>query len=157
MSDTLALLTTQTATSASLPAKLSIPSPVRASRHRVRTRQARRRRVRADAATQSRELDWVRHSLRVCDLLSSVQSLGPFDRALVAFAIEWAPYGGADPEELFIKFGVHRARFLHLLQAAMTARPTDLERLRTLKTSLITDLLVAWQQPPTHGRRMVSP
>ncbi|MFD9668339.1 hypothetical protein ACFWAY_43260 [Rhodococcus sp. NPDC059968] len=95
----------------------------------------------------------MRQSLRACDLLASVQSISPSDRALVAFAIEWAPYGGADAEELFIKFGVQRNRFLHLLQAAMTPRPSDLGHLRNLKTTLFNDLLRAWNETPTHSRK----
>jgi hypothetical protein len=139
-------LSTQSADPA---APLGIPCRTRTPRNRICNREAHRRHAHADAPTQSRELDWVRHSLRICDFLSSVQSLSPSDRALVAFAIEWAPYGGADPEELFIKFGVHRARFLVLLQAAMTLRTSDLGRLRALKTALRNDLLHAWRQSPT--------
>ena len=72
-----------------------------------RQRAARRRRAaRIGVPTGSPELDWLRQSLRACDLLASVHSISPSDRALVAFAVEWAPYGGVDAEDLFIKFGV---------------------------------------------------
>ncbi|WP_162603198.1 hypothetical protein [Rhodococcus oxybenzonivorans] len=108
-------------------------------------RSARRRRAaRTGVPTGSPELDWLRQSLHACDLLTRVHSISPPDRALVAFAIEWAPYGGADAEDLFIRFGVQRNRFLHLLQAAMTPRPSDLGHLRNLKTTLCNDLLRAW-------------
>nr|WP_271213367.1 hypothetical protein [Rhodococcus wratislaviensis] len=80
-----------------------------------------------------------------------MHSISPADRALVAFAIEWAPYGG-DAEDLFIQFGVQRNRFLHLLQAAMTPRPSDLGHLRNLKTALCNDLLRAWNDTPTQFR-----
>ncbi|MFC9767135.1 hypothetical protein [Rhodococcus jostii] len=82
-----------------------------------------------------------------------MHSVSPSDRALVAFAIEWAPYGGADAEDLFVKFGVQRNRFLHLLQAAMTPRPSDLGHLRNLKATLCSDLLGAWNDTPTHNRK----
>ncbi|RKM65313.1 hypothetical protein COO55_41015 [Rhodococcus opacus] len=96
----------------------------------------------------SPELRWLRRSLHACDLLASVQSISLSDRALVVFAIEWAPYGGADAEELFIRFGVQRNRFLLLLRAAMVPRASDLERLRILKTTLCNDLLRAWRASP---------
>ncbi|MDV7245157.1 MULTISPECIES: hypothetical protein [Rhodococcus] len=108
----------------------------------------RRRAARTGVPTGSPELDWLRQSLHACDLLTSVHSISPTDRALVAFAIEWAPYGGADAEDLFIRFGVQRNRFLHLLQAAMTPRPSDLGHLRNLKTTLCNDLLRAWNDTP---------
>ncbi|MFF2111660.1 hypothetical protein [Rhodococcus koreensis] len=78
-----------------------------------------------------------------------MQSISPTGRVLVGFAIEWAPYGGADAEELFIKFGVERERFLHLLKAAMSPRPSDLNRLRAMKATLCDALLRAWQTTPT--------
>ncbi|WP_083400337.1 hypothetical protein [Rhodococcus jostii] len=82
-----------------------------------------------------------------------MHSISPSDRALVAFAIEWAPYGGADTEDLFIKFGAQRNRFLHLLQAAMIPRPSDLGHLRNLKTTLCNDLLRAWNDTPPHNEK----
>ncbi|SED02721.1 hypothetical protein SAMN04490220_3266 [Rhodococcus jostii] len=133
------------------PAQTSIPCRAHPRRSRTgnHAAAARRRRTQAGTAAASPELDWLRNALRACDLLASVQSISPSDRALVAFAIEWAPYRGADAEELFIKFGVQRNRFLHLLQAAMAPRPSDLERLRILKTTLCNDLLRAWNESPT--------
>jgi hypothetical protein len=142
--------TTLSIKSAEPPAPSSLPCRARTSRNRI-GKEARRRRSHADAPPRSPEIDWVRRALHVCDFLSSVQSLSPSERGLIAFAIEWAPYGGADPEELFIKFGVHRARFLLLLQAAMTPRPSDLERLHALKTALRHDLLHAWRHSPDSG------
>ncbi|MDT2006675.1 hypothetical protein FXW78_22480 [Rhodococcus opacus] len=124
--------------------------------HRNGNRDARQYHPRADAPTRSQDLDWVRHALHVCDLLASVHSLSPSDRALLAFAIQWAPYGGADPEELFITFGVPRTKFLHMLGAAMTPRPTDLQQLRAIKTSLHNDLLRA-RQTHQHKRGKRAP
>ncbi|MCQ4120750.1 hypothetical protein [Rhodococcus tibetensis] len=123
-----------------------VPCRAHTTRGRIGDREARRVPVRADTTQRSRDLDWVRHCLRVCDLLTNVQSLSQSDRALVAFAIEWAPYGGADAEELFIKFGVHRNRFLSMLQAAMIPRRSDLKRLCAVKATLGTDILRAWQR-----------
>ncbi|MEN0136755.1 MAG: hypothetical protein AAGC80_16510 [Rhodococcus sp. (in: high G+C Gram-positive bacteria)] len=128
-------------------AHISVPCRAHLERSRIGIAAAavgRRRRARADVPAASPELDWLRNALRACDLLASVQSISPSDRALIAFAIEWAPYRGADAEELFVKFGVQRRRFLVLLQAAMAPRPSDLERLRSLKTTLCNDLLRAW-------------
>ncbi|WP_420752483.1 hypothetical protein [Rhodococcus sp. O3] len=112
---------------------------------RIADRGARKYHVQPNAAAPSRDVDWVRRSLMTCDFLAGVQSLDPGDRKLVAFAVEWAPFGGAGPEELFITFGVRRNRFLHLLQAAMMTRPTDSVRLRTTKSALRDELLSAWR------------
>ncbi len=130
--------------------------PCRAHPKRITIRAAHRRRASTGVPAGSPELDWLRQSLRACDLLASVQSISPSDRALVAFGIEWAPYGGADSEELFIKFGVQRNRFLVLLQAAMAPRPSDLERLRILKTTLCNDLLRAWNESPPRPPSLTS-
>jgi len=132
-------------------AQTSIPCRPHPRRSRIgdHAAAARRRRVQTGVpAASSPELDWLRNALRACDLLASVHSISPSDRALVAFAIEWAPYRGADAEELFIKFGVQRNRFLVLLQAAIAPRPSDVERLRILKTTLCNDLLRAWSDVP---------
>ncbi|MFD9669404.1 hypothetical protein ACFWAY_48970 [Rhodococcus sp. NPDC059968] len=132
------------------PAAAKYDRPRRDPRcNRIGNRAARRRRAQIDGLTSSPALDWVRRSLRFCDLLASVQSISPTGRVLVGFAIEWAPYGGADAEELFIKFGIARERFLHLLKATMPPRPSDLNRLRAMKATLCDDLLRAWQTTPT--------
>jgi hypothetical protein len=143
---------TSPATSTPPAAQISIPCRARPKRSRIGNRAPRRRRAQTGVPAGSPVLDWVRQSLRACDLLASVQSISPSNPALVAFAIEWAPYGGAGAEELFIKFGVQRNRFLLLLQAALTSRPSDLERLRILKTTLCNDLLRAWNETPTHSK-----
>ena len=133
-------------------ADTSAPCRAHPERSRIGNRPARRRRAaRTGVPTGSPALDWLRQSLRACDLLTSVHSISPTDRALVAFAIEWAPYGGADAEDLFIQFGVQRNRFLHLLQAAMTPRPSDLGHLRNVKTTLCNDLLRIWNDTPPHN------
>jgi hypothetical protein len=135
-------------------AEAGVPCRAHPERTRIGNRGARRRRAaRIGVPTGSPELDWLRQSLRVCDLLASVHSISPADRALVAFAIEWAPYGGADAEDLFVTFGVQRNRFLHLLQTAMTPRPSDLGHLRNVKATLCTDLLRAWHDTPPHNRK----
>jgi hypothetical protein len=89
-------------------AHINIPCPAQPERNRTGNRAVRRRRTQTGIPTDSPQLDWSRQALRACDLLAGVQSISSSDRALVAFAIEWAPYGGADAEELFIKFGVQR-------------------------------------------------
>ena len=132
-------------------AEAVVPCRTHPERIRIGNRGARRRRAGIAVPTDSPELNWLRQSLRVCDLLGSVHSITPADRALVAFAIEWAPYGGADAEDLFIQFGVQRNRFLHLLQAAMTPRPSDLGHLRNVKTTLCNDLLRIWNDTPPHN------
>jgi hypothetical protein len=145
MLDPLALRGTFTPARTESGAKSSDTCRTRPRRTRLGNRDARHYHPRPDAPTRTQDLDWVRHALRVCDLLAGVHSLSPSDRALLAFAIQWAPYGGAGPEELFITFGVPRTRFLHLLHAAMAPRRTDLPRLRTIKASLHNDLLRAWR------------
>ncbi|MGV9865540.1 hypothetical protein [Rhodococcus koreensis] len=144
---------TSPATCTPSAAEAGVPCRAHPERTRIGNRGARRRRAGIGVPTGSPELDWLRQSLHVCDLLTSVHSISPADRALVAFAIEWAPYGGADTEDLFIAFGVHRNRFLYLLRAAMTPRPSDLGHLRNLKTTLCTDLLRAWNDTPPHNRK----
>ncbi|MEU2001745.1 hypothetical protein ACH47B_08880 [Rhodococcus sp. NPDC019627] len=143
--------TTATATFLPTAAHINIPCLAQPERNRTGNRAVRRRRTQTGIPADSPQLDWSRQALRACDLLASVQSISSSDRALVAFAIEWAPYGGADAEELFIKFGVQRNRFLVLLQAAMTPRPSDLARLRILKASLCDDLVRAWNGSPTRN------
>jgi hypothetical protein len=94
------------------------------------------------------DLGWVRRSLGWCDLLSRERSLTGSEQSLVAFAIEWAPYGGADAESVFVKFGVHRNKFLHMVQAAMMPRSTEPRRFTAIKASLCQEILHAWLPAP---------
>ncbi|WP_084727326.1 hypothetical protein [Rhodococcoides yunnanense] len=96
-------------------------------------------------STRAPDLDWVRRALGWCDLLSRENSLSGPDQMVVAFAIEWAPYGGADAESVFVKFGVQRNRFLHMLQAAMQPRSTEPHRYHRIKSDLCRDIIAAWQ------------
>lgn len=94
------------------------------------------------------DLGWVRRSLGWCDLLRRERSLTGTEQALVVYAIEWAPYGGADAESVFVKFGVHRSKFLHMVQAAMMPRSTEPRRFTAVKAGLCQELLHAWQPSP---------
>ncbi len=65
------------------------------------------------------------------------------------FAIQWAPFGGADSGELLVRFGVTKRRFLQVLNAALTPRRTDNSDVRGLKRHLLATLDHAWN--PSRG------
>ncbi|MGX7728293.1 hypothetical protein ACWPOB_03365 [Rhodococcus sp. 2H158] len=48
------------------------------------------------------------------------------DRELVQFAVNWAPFGGAPPDEVFVTFGMTVDRYQRRLREILrTARATD--------------------------------
>ncbi|WP_342661353.1 hypothetical protein Rruber_05111 (plasmid) [Rhodococcus ruber] len=48
------------------------------------------------------------------------------DRELVQFAVNWAPFGGAPPDEVFVAFGMTVDRYQHRLREILrTAQETD--------------------------------
>jgi hypothetical protein len=93
-----------------------------------------------------RNLDgiWLRRSLGICDYLEKVRSLTNRDRAVVSFAIMWAPYGGSERDELFVTFGLHPAEYAALLTSVLTPTESDREEARELKSLLREDLELAW-------------
>ncbi len=90
------------------------------------------------------DVNWVRRSHGVCGYLEAVHALSPSERALVTFAITWAPYGGAHPEELLVAFGVQRVKFIALLKTALESDTAEAERVQELKRMLRDDLVGAW-------------
>ncbi|WP_433600778.1 Zn-ribbon domain-containing OB-fold protein [Nocardia sp. CA-135953] len=92
---------------------------------------------------------WVRTSLRECELMESAKALDATAKALISFAIRWAPFGGATAGELLVTFGVTRRRFLHMVEEALDPRRTDSVKVRGLKHHLRDALAQAWQTSPT--------
>ncbi|MFD1812542.1 hypothetical protein [Rhodococcus gannanensis] len=88
---------------------------------------------------------WVRKSLGVLRFLESVHALPPPNRALVTFAVMWAPFGGSPREDLLVTFGVSRSRFLALLSAALTPDGREERRVQDLKSALRDDLALEWR------------
>lgn len=91
---------------------------------------------------------WVRDSLQQCRALEMGRALDAKVLPLVGFAIRWAPFGGAEPEELFRKFGVTRQRFLELVAEALKPRGSDDPHTRQLKRHLQVTLARAWRSEP---------
>lgn len=92
---------------------------------------------------------WVRTSLRDCELMERAKALDAAAKALISFAIRWAPFGGATAGELLVTFGVTRRRFLHMLEEALNPRRTDSVKVRGVKRHLQDTLTQAWQLSPT--------
>ncbi|MEV6360530.1 Zn-ribbon domain-containing OB-fold protein [Nocardia asteroides] len=97
---------------------------------------------------EARRLAWVRTSLQQCDLLARSRSVNVQALSLIKFAIRWAPFGGADSNELLVTFGVTRARFLRLISDSLSIRANDSRSTRSTKTRMLDALLSAWQADP---------
>ena len=91
---------------------------------------------------------WVRTALQQCRALEMGRALNAEVLPLVGFAIRWAPFGGAGAEELFLKFGMTRRRFLVLVAEALRPRNSDDPRTRQLKNHLRESLTLAWRADP---------
>ncbi|EME15326.1 hypothetical protein [Rhodococcus triatomae] len=100
-----------------------------------------------DSARGANRFDavWVQKSLGVLRFLESVHALPPPSRALVTFAVMWAPFGGSPGEDLLVTFGVNRSRFLSLLAAALSPEQRDQRHVRDLKSALRDDLALSWR------------
>jgi hypothetical protein len=66
-------------------------------------------------------------------------SLDDFDRAIIKFIIQWAPYGGPSEEELFPRFGLTRDRLFARIESIVRAQivapvpaESDRELIRTV-------------------------
>ncbi|MEV4126826.1 OB-fold domain-containing protein [Nocardia sp. NPDC049707] len=92
---------------------------------------------------------WVRTSLRECEFMEDTKALDAAAKALISFAIRWAPFGGATAGELLVTFGVTRRRFLHMMEEALDPRRTDSVQVRGVKRHLKDALTQAWQATPT--------
>jgi hypothetical protein len=88
---------------------------------------------------------WVQKSLGVCRFLESVHALPPANRALVTFAVMWAPFGGSPREDLLVTFGVSRSRFLSLLAGALKPDDREKRHVQDLKSALRDDLALSWR------------
>jgi hypothetical protein len=49
-------------------------------------------------------------------------SLDDFDRAIIKFVIQWAPYGGPSEEDLFPRFGLTRDRLFARIESIIRAQ-----------------------------------
>lgn len=87
---------------------------------------------------------WLHRSLGICSYLVTTRSLSPSARALVTFAIMWAPYGGAESDELMVSFGMPRPQFLGKLELALAPEDSDSRQVRELKAMLRHELVTAW-------------
>ncbi|MFD9550643.1 Zn-ribbon domain-containing OB-fold protein [Nocardia salmonicida] len=93
-------------------------------------------------------LAWVRSSLHQCDLLVRSRSVNVQAKSLIKFAIRWAPFGGADPNELLVTFGVSRERFIRLMKDALCTQGRDNWSARSMKSKLLAALLSMWNADP---------
>ncbi|WP_280436978.1 hypothetical protein [Nocardia carnea] len=102
-------------------------------------------------------VSWVRIALQQCRALEIGRAVDAATLPLVGFAIRWAPFGGAGAEEIFLKFGVTRQRFLELVAEALRPRGSDDPRTRQLKRHLQESLARAWWADPGDGARSGPP
>ncbi|MBC2638007.1 MULTISPECIES: hypothetical protein [unclassified Rhodococcus (in: high G+C Gram-positive bacteria)] len=98
----------------------------------------------ADDPEEAFGTEWLRLALRRCDLLAQTHSVSADARWMISFAIQWAPFGGAGAAELMERFGVTRRRFLELVFDGLEPKPTDVQKLRAMKSCLRTSLAEAW-------------
>ncbi|MEV5646781.1 hypothetical protein AB0L57_00895 [Nocardia sp. NPDC052254] len=89
---------------------------------------------------------WVLSSLSQLDHLYRGRSIDADAQCVIEFAIRWAPFGGADPADLLVAFGVGRRRFLELVREGLRPRQTDNREARWLKQRLL-DSLVPGREP----------
>ncbi|MEV6223918.1 OB-fold domain-containing protein [Nocardia fluminea] len=87
---------------------------------------------------------WIRAALQQCEVLARADSIDSTSRSVIAFAIRWAPFGGAGARELLVAFGVTRRRFLQKVEDALRPRRTDTVTIRGLKRQLQVSLTQAW-------------
>ncbi|MFC8386684.1 Zn-ribbon domain-containing OB-fold protein [Nocardia sp. NPDC057272] len=87
---------------------------------------------------------WIRAALQQCDRLAGADGIDSASRSAIAFAIRWAPFGGAGARELLVAFGITRRRFLQKVEDALRPRRTDNATVRGLKRQLQVYLAQAW-------------
>ncbi|MEV0029597.1 hypothetical protein [Nocardia sp. NPDC050793] len=131
------------------PATPATDGGVPPTAHRGSTFEKVRSTHRPDSDSKHRyDTSWVRAALHECDFLESAKSMDAAAKALIGFAIRWAPFGGAAASELLVTFGVTRRRFLHLVEEALHPRRTDSVKMRVLKRDLKDSLAQAWRMNP---------
>ncbi|WP_025350610.1 hypothetical protein [Nocardia nova] len=101
--------------------------------------QVRESNVRTDAASL-----WVRSAQGRLEYLVSGKAISAEAQAKVEFAIRWAPFGGSNPGDLLVNFGVDRQRFLTLLEDGLRIHRYDDPEQRRLKRRLSDVLIAAW-------------
>ncbi|MGY1900110.1 hypothetical protein ACW9HR_34820 [Nocardia gipuzkoensis] len=77
--------------------------------------------------------------------LRSALSVDPDAARVIEFAIRWAPFGGADCEDLLVAFGVDRRRFVEKLDEALRPGRADRQQAAWLKRTLLDALMSAWR------------
>ena len=97
---------------------------------------------------------WFHHYMSMYRLLQGMHALIRADSELVAFAISWAPYGGAPDHELWTTFGLSRTPFLARITTVLTPAATEHPQLRELKHALGKALL---RSSTTHHDRYSPP
>ncbi|MFF0496482.1 hypothetical protein ACFYU5_08775 [Nocardia aobensis] len=98
-------------------------------------------RSRTEADTDSL---WVRSALSQVDFLAERLAIDADTRAMIEFAIRWAPFGGSSSGDLLVTFGVDRPRFMTLLQHGLRLRRVDDPEELRLKRRLSEALTAAW-------------
>lgn len=83
---------------------------------------------------------WLNH----CEQLMRRNLISADQRSAIRFAIQWAPYGGADASEIFPRFGVGRRRYVSLVEEALMPIDADDTHSRTVKYHLAAQLRQAW-------------
>lgn len=96
---------------------------------------------------------WVRTAFAQCDFLEATKSVNVDENSLIKFAVQWAPFGGADSGELLVAFGVTREKYMRLLREALKLQRTDNPAIRTLKRRLLEALVHAWREGAELRRR----
>ncbi len=87
---------------------------------------------------------WVRGALEISRYLEGAHALSAHGRALVAFAIMWAPYGGAPSTDLLVTFGMNRTKYLSTLAGALDPKPVEAQQIQELKSRLHDEVLSGW-------------
>lgn len=87
---------------------------------------------------------WVRGALEVSHHLESVHALSAHGRALVAFAIMWAPYGGSPSTDLLVTFGMDRTKYLSALTDALNPNLVEPQEVQELKSRLRDEVVNGW-------------
>jgi len=113
--------------------------------HSMSPNQPHRKRAEDTGSNESMGSFWVRSSLSQLGFLRSALSVDPDAARIIEFAIRWAPFGGADCEDLLVAFGVGRDRFVEKLGEALRPGRTDRQEAAWLKRTLLDALMSAWR------------
>lgn len=86
-----------------------------------------------------------------------MHTMGVDDRRMLDFARIWAPYGGAQPDELFVHFGMRPAQFYeNIARILRTTAPGQISVAERQLLYAISARMCAAGVPP-HRRRRAEP